>query len=62
VSSPLSSPIEKYDKDTEYNIGKIVQVHNFGFIDIIIEYNKYYLIGGLVDFNANLYNLIKISI
>ncbi len=62
VSSSLSSPIEKYDKDTEYNIGKIVQVHNFGFIDIINESNKYYLVGGLVDFNGNLYNLIKILI
>lgn len=60
VSSPLSSPITKYTGDTEYNIGNVVQVHNFGFIDIINEQNNFYLVGGLVDFDGNLHNLIKI--
>ncbi len=62
VSSPLSSPITKYTGDTEYNIGNVVQVHNFGFIDIINDNNGFYLIGGLVDFDGNTHNLIKITI
>ena len=62
VSSPLSSPVTTYDQETEFNIGNIIKVHNFGFIDVNYEYNKYYLIGGLVDFKGNLHNLIKINI
>ena len=62
VSSTLSSQIEMYDSETEFNIGNVIKVHNFGFIDINYEYNKYYLIGGLIDFKGNLHNLIKINI
>lgn len=62
VSSPLSSPITKYNEDTEYNIGKVVTVHNFGFIDIINENTQFYLIGGLIDFDGITHNLIKITI
>lgn len=62
VSSPLSSPITKYTGDTEYNIGNVVQVHNFGFIDIVNDIDGFYLVGGLVDFDGNTHNLIKITI
>ena len=62
VSSPLSSPVTKHIGDNEYNIGNVVTVHNFGFIDILNDKNQFYLVGGLIDFDGNLHNLIKITI